>query len=204
NQKFGAPDAILFDLGLSSPHVDMPERGFSFREDGPLDMRYDTTQELTAQEIVNTWSVDELTRVFHLYGEEERARDIASGVVKARREKRIETTTQLADIITRVKKRREKIHPATKVFQALRIAVNDELHQIDAGLRAAVDMLKPGGRLAAISFHSLEDRLVKHFFKSDPQLKRITKKIIRPSVEEITRNPRARSAKLRIAEKIVD
>ncbi|MFH1631972.1 MAG: 16S rRNA (cytosine(1402)-N(4))-methyltransferase RsmH [bacterium] len=197
-----AVDAVFFDLGYSSLHVDDPTRGFSFKQDGPLDMRYDRDQELTAQQIVNSWPADDLARLFREYGEEERAGDIAKAIVKARRKEQIETTGRLAEIVETSKHRSGRLHPATKIFQALRIAVNDELGHVRKGIDAAVDLLKPGGRIVIISFHSLEDRIVKQRFKSHSDLKVITKKIIKPSAEELAVNPRSRSAKLRIAEKI--
>lgn len=194
-------DAVLFDLGFSSVHVDDPSRGFSFLNEGPLDMRYDTTQELTAAAIVQTWSVGDMARILRLYGEEERANDIAKEIARFRREHRLETTTQLADIIASVKGRRGKTHPATQTFQALRVAVNEELTHVEAGLAAALDILKPAGILAVITFHSLEDRLTKQFTRRHANLTSLTKKPIRPSSAEIEANPRARSAKLRLAQK---
>lgn len=195
-------DAVLFDLGFSSLHVDDPARGFSFLHEGPLDMRYDITQELKAEQIVNSWSVDDLARIFRLYGEEERANVIAKAIAKARRENHLDSTTQLAEIISSVKGRRGKAHPATKVFQALRIAVNGELNEVENGLAAALDILKPAGRLAVITFHSLEDRIAKQFIQRHKNLQKQSKKPIRPTAAEIEENPRARSAKLRIAQKI--
>lgn len=195
-------DAILFDLGISSPHIAEPERGFSFQKEGPLDMRFDQGQELTAEDVVNSWSKEDLEKLFRVYGEELRAREIAKAILEVRKKERITTTTQLADIVAEVVKRRGKSHPATRVFQAIRLAVNNELGEIERGLPAAVDLLKSGGRIAVISFHSLEDRLVKQFFKSNGDLKIITKKPIKPALTEVRRNPRARSAKLRIAEKV--
>lgn len=196
-----AVDGILFDLGFSSVHVDDASRGFSFQKDGPLDMRYDTTQEITAATIVNNWSPDELSDLFRVYGEEIRAHDIAKAITHARRKERFESTLQLAKLISRVSPRRGKIHPATKVFQALRMEVNDELGQVQLGLEKAVELLKPEGRLCVITFHSLEDRLVKQFIQNNEQLTRISKKPIRAAWEEQRKNPRARSAKLRIAQK---
>jgi len=194
-------DGALFDIGFSSLHVDDPERGFSFMNDGPLDMRYDQSQELTAEVIINSWSKEDLADLFRKLGEEQSASQIANAIFNARRKNPITRTSELAEIISNTVRRTGKQHPATKVFQALRIAVNDELGEVEKGLEAAVKVLKPGGRLAVISFHSLEDRLVKHFLKDHKDLEVITKKSIKPEFEEIKNNPRARSAKLRIAVK---
>ena len=200
--NFNSVNGILLDIGFSSIHVDDPARGFSFQSAGPLDMRYNQQQELTAEKIISEWDEDDLAEIFRKYGEEKHARKIAQAILKARKDKKISTTTQLADLISSVMPRRGKTHPATKVFQALRIAVNDELGQLEQVLPDAVDLLAPGGRLAIISFHSLEDRIVKNFLKSHPSLKVITKKPVTASAEELKDNPRARSAKLRVAEKI--
>ena len=195
-------DAELFDLGFSSVHVDDASRGFSFQHDGPLDMRYDTRQELTAEEVVNSFSRDELAAIFRRYGEEPMAPKVAKAIFEARREQRITTTLQLADIISAVIPRRGKMHPATRVFQALRIVVNDELGEVERGLASAVSALRPGGRIGVISFHSLEDRLVKNFFRERSDVTIITKKPLVAAREEAKANPRSRSAKLRIAEKL--
>lgn len=200
-KKLDQVDAVLFDLGISSVHVDEADRGFSFQKDGPLDMRFDQSQSLTAEEVINSWSREELEELFRKYGEEPRTRDIAKAIIEARKKIRIVSTVQLADIVASVVKRHGKSHPATRVFQAVRMAVNGELDEIERGLPAAVDLLKPGGRIAVISFQSLEDRLVKHFLKRREDITIITKKPIKPSYEETRQNPRARSAKLRIAEK---
>lgn len=194
-------DAVLFDLGFSSLHVDDASRGFSFQNEGPLDMRYDISQELTAEGIVNSWSRDELARLFRIYGEEERANDIAKAICKERKTERFTITTQLADLVSKVVKRRGK-HPATKVFQSLRIAVNDELGEIEKGIKAATGLLRPGGRIAVITFHSIEDRLVKQLFRENQHLNVLTKKVIKPSYKEARENRRARSSKLRIAERV--
>ncbi|MBT3230229.1 16S rRNA (cytosine(1402)-N(4))-methyltransferase RsmH [Candidatus Uhrbacteria bacterium] len=196
-------DAAFFDIGFSSLHVDDPERGFSFMHDGPLDMRYDQSQELTAEVIVNGWTRDELARIFRKLGEESYAAPIAKAIFVARKKGRITRTSELAEIISNAVRRSGKQHPATKVFQALRIAVNDELGEVEKGLEAAVKVLKPGGVLAVISFHSLEDRIVKNFIKNREDLEATTKRPIKPGLEEIKSNPRARSAKLRIAVKKV-
>lgn len=192
---------ILVDLGFSSFQIDDPERGFSFRFGGPLDMRYDDSHETTAADIVNTWEKADLIRILREYGEERGAGRIAEAIVQARRRKPIVTTLDLAEIVWKaVGKRGMKIHPATQTFQALRIAVNEEFENLKAFLPEAMKLLKPGGRLAVISFHSLEDRIVKEFFRSTPGLSALTKRPITPSDEEIENNPRSRSAKLRVAE----
>lgn len=201
---FDQVDGILLDLGFSSAHIEDPTRGFSFQSEGPLDMRYDPTKGVTAEEIVATWSEGELAKIFRVYGEEEHAREIAEVIVSHRQQESIKTTLQLAELVASVIKRHGKTHPATRVFQALRIAVNDELGQLERALPSLVSLLKPGGRLAVISFHSLEDRVVKHFFASEngKTLHVLTKHVVVPSDEERRRNPRARSAKLRVAEKL--
>ncbi len=196
NEGVTTVDGIVFDLGVSSRQFDEPSRGFSFLREGPLDMRMDRSTGRTAAEVVNTASEKELADIFFRFGEERRARAIARRIVAARP---IETTTQLANLIGR---RRGGIHPATRVFQALRIYVNNELENLKRGLAAATRVLKPGGRIAVISFHSLEDRIVKRHFRETPSLRVITRKPVRPTEQEIERNPRARSAKLRVAEKM--
>ncbi|MEK9155539.1 MAG: 16S rRNA (cytosine(1402)-N(4))-methyltransferase RsmH [Patescibacteria group bacterium] len=198
----GMFDAALLDLGFSSVHVDDATRGFSFMHDGPLDMRYDTRQELTAGMIVNTWTRDDMTTILRRFGEDPRAPIIAKAIVDARRHMQIEITKQLADIVSSVVPRTGKTHPATKTFQALRIVVNDELGEVERGLGAIVDRLKPGGRVAVLTFHSLEDRAVKVFFKQRDGVRSLTKKPIVASREEVQQNPRSRSAKLRIVEKL--
>lgn len=194
-------DGILLDIGFSSAHVDDPARGFSFAADGPLDMRYDPAQDTSAATIVNGWKKEELATLFRLYGEEPAADRIAEAIFNARKLERIVRTTQLATLVEAVVPRRGRIHPATKIFQALRIAVNDELGELERILPAAADLLAPGGRLAVISFHSLEDRIVKQFLASRFDLEALTKRPVVASEEEATRNPRARSAKLRAATK---
>ncbi len=194
-------DGVLLDLGFSSVHVDAAERGFSFQNDGPLDMRYDTRGELTAEAIVNSWSIDDLAAVLRQLGEEPQARKIANAIFAARRAKRITSTVQLADVISAVVPRRGKTHPATKTFQALRLAVNDELGEVRKGLEAAQAVLKPGGILAVITFHSLEDRLVKHWLRDSEAFETLSKKPIVPEREEVVSNPRSRSAKLRLAKR---
>jgi len=224
-REFAPVDGILLDLGLSSLQLDDPVRGFAFQADGPLDMRFDPDADLTAAEIVNDWPLDELADIIFSYGEERYSRRIARAIGAARP---VETTRQLAEIVARAVGRQRgpsRIHPATRTFQALRIAVNGELETVEAVLPVALSLLKPGGRLAVISFHSLEDRLVKSFFRQqargpaagydstgsstrllpprfEPTIKEITRKPIEASEEEIARNPRARSAKLRIAERL--
>jgi len=217
-----AVDGMLFDLGVSSPQLDEAGRGFSYRNDAPLDMRMDRTQALTAAEVVNRWSGEELTRVLFDYGEERYARRIAAAILRARERKELETTGELAELIRGAMPaaaRREKQHPAKRSFQAIRIAVNDELGSVERLLDAAPDRLKTGGRLCVISFHSLEDRLVKKAIhrrvdgctcpKSLPvcvcgfrQTLKTVGGVVTASAEELERNPRARSAKLRVAERI--
>ena len=200
-------DLILADLGVSSPHLDNASRGFSFMTDGPLDMRMDPSQGLTAADLVNTSSAEELQRILKLYGEEPRARAVAQAIVNARP---ISTTDELATIVTKVYggRGRYKTHPATKTFQALRIAVNDELAQLQYAMPLWIQMLRPGGRIGIISFHSLEDRIVKQIFQEhggeryDADLRILTKKPVSGNDHEIVLNPRARSAKLRAAVKI--
>lgn len=193
-------DGALLDLGFSSLHVDDPARGFSFMHDGPLDMRYDTRQEQSAETIVNSWSRDDLAYIFRIYGEERFASGIAKAITEARKKERITTTGQLAALISSLAGRKTPgVHPATRVFQALRIAVNDELGELERGLEGITAKLQPGARFAVITFHSLEDRIVKQFFAGHAALERTTKKPIAPSPAEVSDNPRSRSAKLRIA-----
>lgn len=194
-------DGVLLDLGFSSAHVDEPERGFSFQSEGPLDMRYDTQGELTAAKVVNSWPESKLADSIFLYGEEKRSRHIAKGIVTRRRKEKFKTTTDLANCIADTLGRRGKTHPATRTFQALRIIVNDELAALEEVLPQIVEVLKPGGRVVIISFHSLEDRIVKQFFKASKELDVLTKKPVTASEDEIKKNPRARSAKLRAATK---
>lgn len=197
-------DCVLADLGLSSPHLDNASRGFSLKADGPLDMRMDQSQVLSADVIVNSYPVEELTDLLNRYGEEPKARRIAQAIVEARP---VKTTLELAQIVANQWPGHSKVHPATRTFQALRIAVNDELRLLQQALPLWLDVLKPGGRLAVISFHSLEDRLVKQFLaehsgqRYDAELKLLTKSPVVASNEEIAFNPRARSAKLRAAAK---
>lgn len=217
-----AVDGVLFDLGVSSPQFDEAERGFSYRYDAPLDMRMDPDLPVTARDIVNTASLEELTRIIREYGEERWASRIAMFIVERRRTAPIQTTGELAELIKDAipaAARREGGHPARRTFQALRIAVNDELAGLEEGLRAAIDRLAPGGRVAVISFHSLEDRIVKRVLREyatgctcppslpvcvcgkRPVLEILTKGPVTPSEAELARNPRARSAKLRAARK---
>lgn len=198
-------DGALFDLGLSSYQLDDAQRGFSFLRQGPLDMRFDGRGELRAYDIVNKYSADKLTDIFENYGEERQASKIALAICMARRESPIETTTALAALIEKTVGRGGKIHPATRVFQALRIAVNDELACVKAAPYVAKDILKVGGRAAFLTFHSTEDRIIKQAFKeivSSGDYKLVNKKVIEPSWEEIKKNPRARSAKLRVMERV--
>ena len=197
-------DGIITDLGVSSYHLDNPERGFSFRHEAELDMRMDRRQTLTAAEVINHWDEVELADIFFKYGEERLSRRIAKRIVENRP---FNTTTELAEAISYSvprKYRYGRIHPATRVFQALRIVVNDELKSLETLLTKAPNALVRGGKIAIISFHSLEDRIVKHAFKDSPFLKVLTKKPITAQEEEISTNPRARSAKLRIAESIIN
>ncbi|RCJ17644.1 16S rRNA (cytosine(1402)-N(4))-methyltransferase [Nostoc sp. ATCC 43529] len=194
-------DGILADLGVSSYHLDQPERGFSFRQAGNLDMRMDRGRSLTAADVINNWDEAELANIFFQYGEERLSRRIARRIIERRP---FHTTVELAEAIAGCvppKYRYGRIHPATRVFQALRIAVNDELKSLETFLDKAPNALVPGGKIAIISFHSLEDRLVKHGLRNSPLLKVLTKKPIIASEEEIAKNPRSRSAKLRIAER---
>jgi 16S rRNA (cytosine1402-N4)-methyltransferase len=215
--------AILLDLGVSSLQLDTAERGFAFRQDGPLDMRFDPAGDRpTAAELINHWDKDELAELFFRYGEERHSRRIASAIVRNRP---LDTTARLAEVIEKaVPLRRDKrgsagkIHPATRVFQALRIAVNDELASVEQALPAALELLRPGGRLAVISFHSLEDRIVKNVFRQasrevvsppgmvleeqEPVVRLVNRKPITADEDEIERNPRSRSAKLRVVEKL--
>ncbi len=193
---------ILMDLGFSSGHVEDSQRGFSFQQSGPLDMRYDARGDVTAEMIVNGWTAADLAQIFFTYGEERQAHKIAKAIVEHRRHQRICTTTQLADLIVSLIPRHGKIHPATKVFQALRIVVNDELAELERTLPQAVEVLQTDGRIAVISFHSLEDRIVKRFFKVQQNaLTILTKRPIVASDHEQKQNPRSRSAKLRVAQR---
>lgn len=194
-------DGILADLGVSSYHLDQPERGFSFRQAASLDMRMDRGRSLTAADVINNWDEADLADIFFKYGEERLSRRIARRIVERRP---LHTTVELAEAIASSvppKYRYGRIHPATRVFQALRIVVNDELKSLETFLDKAPNALVPGGRIAIISFHSLEDRPVKHGLRNSPLLKVLTKKPISASEEEIQRNMRSRSAKLRIAER---
>jgi 16S rRNA (cytosine1402-N4)-methyltransferase len=216
---FSAVDGILLDLGLSSGQLEAAERGFSFLKEGPLDMRFDPTRGPSAADLVNNLSAAELAEIFWRYGEEPRSRRIAQWIVERRP---LRTTTQLAELIAQRGGRRGRIHPATRVFQALRIAVNEELEAVAQGVQAAIGLLRPGGRLAVISFHSLEDRLVKQTFRelsrdcvcppeqplctcdARASVRPVTRKAVKPSTAEIEANPRSRSARLRVVEKLAD
>lgn len=204
----GKINGILFDLGLSSLHVDEHERGFSFQSDGPLDMRFDTRQGETAADIVNTYTQDQLLLIFKHYGQEKYAYRIASEIVRHRRDHQFATTSQLADFIETVVSQGKyfyhKRHPATRIFQALRIAANREVDVLEKGLTAAINVISEKGRIVVISYHSLEDRIVKNSFrnaKRDGILHLLTKKPITPTEEEQTENRRSRSALLRAAER---
>ncbi|MCI9605814.1 MAG: 16S rRNA (cytosine(1402)-N(4))-methyltransferase RsmH [Oscillospiraceae bacterium] len=224
-EEYSAPpaDGMLFDFGVSSPQLDDPARGFSYMQDAPLDMRMDQSQPLTAQTVVNEWSQEELKRILYQYGEERYAPAIAAAIVRAREESPIETTLQLVEVIRSAMPApalREKQHPAKRSFQAIRIAVNDELTAAQRVIDQAVPRLAKGGRLCVITFHSLEDRIVKNGFGTfakgctcppdfpvcvcgkKPTLKSVSKKPVLPSQKELEENPRSRSAKLRIAEKL--
>jgi 16S rRNA (cytosine1402-N4)-methyltransferase len=213
-------DVVLIDLGVSSMQLDRPERGFSYAHDAPLDMRMDPTAEPSARDIVNAWDERDLAQIFRRYGEERYARQIARAIV-ARRP--LETTAELVDVIRSAIPAPARFgagHPAKRVFQALRIAVNDELGAIERALPAALEMLRPGGRLAVISFHSLEDRIVKNFLReaergctcppdfpicvcgNEPVMRALSRKPIRPTAEEVARNPRSPSARLRVGAKV--
>lgn len=212
-------DGILFDLGVSSPQLDEADRGFSFHKDAPLDMRMNQDQELSAYDVVNTYSLKELIKIFKVYGEEKYASSIAKGIIKARENKDIKTTLELSEIIKAnvPEKYRKKGHPARKVFQAIRIEVNDELNVFEKALRDALDLIKIGGRICVITFHSLEDRICKGVFNEvssipkelqnlpiipdeyKPKYKLIAN--IKPSDEEIEKNNRSRSARLRVIER---
>jgi 16S rRNA (cytosine1402-N4)-methyltransferase len=201
-QGIDAVDAILLDLGLSSDQLAWASRGFSFTADGPLDMRFDPESEVTAADLVNTESAEELARIFFEYGEERHSRRIARRIVETRRVEPIRTASQLANLVRRsIPGKWGPIDPATRAFQALRIAVNGELDQLDTALADFPERLRPGGRLAIISFHSLEDRRVKQAFRDDTRLNVLTRKPLRATSEEVAANPRARSAKLRVAER---
>ena len=221
---FGAVDGLLFDLGLSSFQLADTERGFGFRAGGPLDMRFDASRGVSAAELLATLDATELTALFRRFGEEPHAPRIARAIVEARRVAPLTTAEELADLVERVAPRtppgRRRIHPATRVFQALRIAVNEELDALAEALSAAVDLLRPGGRLVVLSYHSLEDRIVKRFLDAErkgcicppsvpvcvcgrtPRLRLVTRPSLTPTDAEIAANPRARSARLRAAERI--
>lgn len=215
-------DGVLFDLGVSSPQLDEAERGFSFHEDAPLDMRMDQEQSLTAYDVVNNYSKEELSRIFLKYGEDKFSNNIAKKIVEYRETKKIETTLELVEIIKTAVPMKFRIdkHPARQIFQAIRIEVNHELDVIEPALNQAMDLLNVGGRIAVITFHSLEDRLVKNIFKEKckiddklkglpnipeeylPDFRLVENKAIVPSEEELEKNPRARSSKLRVIERV--
>ncbi len=218
-------DGVLYDLGVSSPQLDNAERGFSYHQDAPLDMRMDTTAELTAYHVVNEWDYNDLVRIFYRYGEEKFSKQIARKIEEARKTQPIRTTGELVELIKEgipAAARRKGGHPAKRIFQAIRIAVNDELGSEEESLQQALDVIRVGGRVSVITFHSLEDRLCKTIFKEasslpelppglpvipeelSPPIKLVTRKPILPSEEELQENNRARSAKLRIAERIKD
>lgn len=198
----GRVAGLLLDLGLSSDQLSWAHRGFSFARDGPLDMRFDPDSDLTAAVLVNSLGPEELADLFYNLGEERHSRRVARWIIEARRVEPIRTTGRLAEIVRRsIPGRRGAIDPATRVFQALRIRVNDEFDHLEALLERLADVLKPGGRAAVLSFHSLEDRRIKIAFRDDPRLRALTRKVVTASAAEIQQNPRARSAKLRVAER---
>ena len=221
---FDEVDGLLFDLGLSSYQLADRDRGFGIRAGGPLDMRYDTGRGVTARDLLATLDADELAALLRRFGEEPQARRIARALVEQRRTAPITTAEELAELVVRVApgdpRRRHRIHPATRTFQALRIAVNEELESLQTGLAAAVDLLRPGGRLVVLSYHSLEDRIVKRFLQAErrgctcspaapvcvcgrsPRLRLVTRPSLTPTTAEVTANPRARSARLRAAERL--
>ena len=221
---FEAVDGCLFDLGLSSFQLADTERGFGFRAGGPLDMRFDTGRGVPAAELLATLDAAELTALFRRYGEEPKAGRIARAIVDARSSAPVATAEELAALVERVMppnpRQPRRTHPATRVFQALRIAVNEELEALESGLAAAVDLLRPGGRLVVLSYHSLEDRIVKRFFAAErrgcvcppeipvcvcgrnPRLRLVTRRSVTPTPEEVAANPRSRSARLRAAERL--
>lgn len=222
NKGIESVDGVLFDLGVSSPQLDTKERGFSYHEDAKLDMRMDRTSPLSAYEVVNTYTKEELAHIFYKYGEDKFSRNIAKKIVEYRENKSIETTLELVEIIKTavpMKFRKDK-HPARQIFQAIRIEVNHELDVIEPALEQALSLIKVGGRVAVITFHSLEDRLVKNYFKEKcaidpkvqgmpnipeeylPDYKLVVNKAIKPTKEELEINVRARSAKLRVIEKV--
>ncbi len=207
--RHGMPNVqkILLDLGVSSLQLEQPQRGFSFRRDGPLDMRMDNTQHLDAKEIVNRYSESELADIFYCFGEERFSRRIAKEIAERRKRATINTTGELAAAVRAAVPRRGRIDPSTRVFQALRIAVNDELGELERGLPAVLTALAPRGRLAVLAFHSLEDRIVKQTFagwEREGVARRLHKRVIKPGREECRRNRRARSAKLRVCEATTD
>lgn len=204
-QGFDQADGILFDLGISSWHLEESGRGFSFRKKELLDMRFNPEEGVSALEIVNTWTETDLANTIREYGEERGAASIARAIIEVRQRGAIRTAEELAAIVEQVLPRKGKIHPVTKTFQALRIAVNSELENVPKGLAGAWSVLKPGGKLAAISFQGLEDKIVKTFFREkqrEGSAKILTKKVIKPSRDEIKANPRSRSAKMRVGQKI--
>jgi len=219
----GSCDGVLLDLGVNSPQLDVAERGFSFQQEGPLDMRMDTRQALTSAQLLKTAGAEELARIFWEYGGERDARRFARALVRERERRPFETTRQLAEFIERLAPRHgQRTHPATKVFQSLRMAVNDEIGSLKRGLAAGFEVLRPGGRLAVITFHSLEDRVVKDFGRARsrdytftggvdvpelrkpraPEARWLTRKPVKPAATEITENPRSRSAQLRVLERL--
>jgi 16S rRNA (cytosine1402-N4)-methyltransferase len=223
-EDFAPVDGVLLDLGLSSFQLDQPDRGFAFRFDAPLDMRFDPTTGMSAADLIETLSEEELTSILFDYGEEPKARRIARAIVREREKSAVRSTAELARIVSSAVggRRGSDTHPATRTFQALRIATNQEFDALEHALAGAVEILKPRGRLVVISFHSLEDRIVKRFMQLEsagcicppeqpictcghqPRLKRVTKQVVKPSAHEIAANPRSRSAVLRAGERLPD
>lgn len=222
NAGIGKVDGILLDLGVSSDQIDAAERGFSFMRDGPLDMRMDQSSTVTAADVVNDMSENDLKMILWKYGEERSAKRVAAAIVKRRADSSFKTTGDLAEVISEAKGgRRGRKHPATQSFQAIRMEVNRELDGVEQGLSGGVDLLRSGGRMAVITFHSIEDRLVKRCFREHegcwksldaggerwegalPPMRRITRKAVKPTAEECESNPRARSSKLRVAERLL-
>lgn len=203
-EKFLNIKGVIFDLGVSNWHYEESQRGFSFRKEEPLDMRINPQEiKITAFDIVNYANYSELVRIFREYGEEPEANKIAKEIIERRKIKKIETSSELAEIVKQIKKSKKKIHPATQIFMALRVFINDELKNLDEGLESALDVLEKGGKIVVITFQGLEDRVVKKFIKRNrKRIEVLTKNVVKPTQEEIKENPKARSAKLRAFKKL--
>lgn len=203
-EKFLNIKGVIFDLGVSNWHYEESRRGFSFRKEEPLDMRINPQEiKITAFDIVNYANYSELVRIFREYGEEPEANKIAKEIIERRKIKKIETSSELAEIVKQIKKSKKKIHPATQIFMALRVFINDELKNLDEGLESALDVLEKGGKIVVITFQGLEDRVVKKFIKRNrKRIEVLTKNVVKPTQEEIKENPKARSAKLRAFKKL--